>query len=65
MSNEKIDKVANAVFGGEGPPGCLNTFRTGQIGSWKYYFNKKHKKVFKKIAGQLLIDLGYEKDFEW
>lgn len=41
------------------------TFNEGQIGSWKKYFNKKHKQAFKKIAGQLLIDLGYERDLNW
>ena len=42
-----------------------NTFRAGQIGSWKTHFKEEHKKAFKEIAGQLLIDLGYEKDFNW
>lgn len=41
------------------------TFRVGQIGSWKSHFSEYHKKEFKKAAGQLLIDLGYEQDFEW
>ena len=41
------------------------TFRKGQIGSWREEFSEEHKIVFKEIAGQLLIDLGYEKDFNW
>jgi sulfotransferase 6B1 len=41
------------------------TFRKGQIGSWKKYFKPEHKRLFKEVAGQLLIDLGYEKDFNW
>lgn len=41
------------------------TFREGKIGAWKKYFLKRHKIAFKKIAGQLLIDLGYEKDLNW
>ena len=35
------------------------------IGQWKEYFTEKHKKEFKKEAGKLLIDLGYEEDFDW
>jgi hypothetical protein len=40
-------------------------FRKGVSGDWKNYFTGKHKKAFKEAAGQLLIDLGYEKDCEW
>lgn len=41
------------------------TFREGKIGSWKTIFTKYHKKIMKQVAGQLLIDLGYENDFNW
>lgn len=41
------------------------TFRKGQTGGWKKHFTSDQKKLFKKVAGQLLIDLGYEKDFNW
>ena len=41
------------------------TFHKGQIGAWKTEFTENHKKLFKEIAGQLLIDLGYEKDYNW
>lgn len=40
-------------------------YRKGQSGDWKNYFNKKDKKIFKQIAGDLLIELGYEKDYNW
>lgn len=35
------------------------------IGRWKTFFTKEHKQLFKKVAGQLLINMGYEKDFNW
>lgn len=41
------------------------TFREGKIGSWKKHFTKEHKALFKREAGQLLIELGYEKDTKW
>ncbi len=41
------------------------TFRSGKTGEWKKYFNDEHKRVFKEIAGDLLIKLGYEKDLNW
>jgi len=37
----------------------------GQIGNWKKYFNDSHKEEFKKTAGDFLIKLGYETDFNW
>ena len=39
--------------------------RKGQIGNWKEFFSEKHKEIFKEIGGDLLIKLGYEKDFNW
>ncbi len=35
------------------------------IGRWKKDMNEKEKKIFKNMAGELLIKLGYEKDFDW
>ena len=41
------------------------TFRSGKTGEWKKYFKEEHKKLFKDTAGDLLIQLGYEKDNDW
>jgi hypothetical protein len=41
------------------------TFRSGKTGEWKKHFTEEHKKIFKDVAGDLLIQLGYEKDGEW
>jgi glycosyltransferase involved in cell wall biosynthesis len=41
------------------------TFRKGIIGGWKEIFTEELKDLFKKNAGKLLIDLGYEKDSNW
>lgn len=40
-------------------------YRKGVSGDWKNYFNEKHKEIFKKNHGQLLIDLNYEKNRDW
>lgn len=37
----------------------------GGIGSWKTIFNQSHKEAFKKSAGNLLIELGYEQNLSW
>jgi len=59
VSQGRIDLVVKNLFGG------TETFRKGLIGDWKNHFKEHHKQAFKKVAGQLLIDLGYEKDFDW
>ena len=41
------------------------TFRSGKTGEWKKYFKDEHKKIFKDIAEDLLIRLGYERDLNW
>ncbi len=41
------------------------TFRSGKTGEWKKYFKPEHKKIFKDVAGELLVQLAYEKDDDW
>jgi hypothetical protein len=41
------------------------TFRSGKTGEWKKYFTDEHRKIFKDVAGDLLVRLGYEKDDDW
>ncbi len=59
-TEDELTDVAGMLFGR-----TWSTFREGQIGSWKKHFTPALKEKFKRIAGQLLIDLGYEKDFDW
>lgn len=41
------------------------TFRKGSIGDWRKDFTPENKRVFKEVAGDLLIRLGYEEDYNW
>jgi len=41
------------------------TFRSGKTGEWKKHFTEEHKRIFKDVAGDLLVKLGYEKDNDW
>jgi hypothetical protein len=41
------------------------TFRKGRTGEWRIYFDDEHKRLFKEVAGDLLVRLGYEKDNDW
>ncbi len=42
-----------------------STARKGVVGDWQNHFSDQHKQKFKAIAGDLLIELGYVKDFNW
>jgi hypothetical protein len=46
-------------------PARSPTFRSGKTGEWKKYFSDEHKKIFKNVAGNLLVKLGYETDNDW
>jgi len=41
------------------------TFRTGKSGGWRKAFTEEHKRLFKEVAGDLLIRLGYETNLDW
>jgi hypothetical protein len=54
-----VNHICKNAFGQGG------TFREGKIGSWREHFTEAQKNRFKKVAGKLLITLGYEKDLNW
>lgn len=41
------------------------TFRSGKTGEWKKHFTDEHKEIFKEVAGDLLIKLGFETNLHW
>jgi hypothetical protein len=55
-----LDALESAINPGKSP-----TFRSGKTGEWTKHFTDEHKKIFKNVAGDLLIKLGYEKDNDW
>jgi len=46
-------------------PSRSPTFRSGTSGSWREYFSEANKRLFKEVAGDLLIRLGYEHSNDW
>lgn len=46
-------------------PGQSPTFRSGKAGTWRAQFSPQNKDLFKDVAGDLLIRLGYERDRNW
>ncbi len=48
-----------------GQEDATSFFRKGVAGDWQNVFTERHKEIFKKEAGALLVELGYEKDGDW
>jgi hypothetical protein len=46
-------------------PERSHTFRSGKRGGWEASFTPGLKDEFKRVAGDLLIRLGYERDNDW
>lgn len=46
-------------------PSRSPTFRSGKTGEWKKRFTEEHKKIFRDVAGDLLVRLEYESDKNW
>jgi sulfotransferase 6B1 len=46
-------------------PRKSHTYRSGKTGGWHDHFKDEHRKLFKDVAGDLLIRLGYEKNNDW
>lgn len=58
-TDDELNTIATQIFGG------TQTFRKGMIGSWKEAMTEEHKHTCKKLIGQHLINMGYEKDENW
>lgn len=46
-------------------PKKSGTFRKGKPGNWRDHFTQRNIDYFKETTGDLLINLGYEKDDSW
>jgi len=46
-------------------PRKSHTFRSGKTGGWREFFTAEHKSLFKEVAGDLVVRLGYEKTNDW
>ena len=59
LSDNKLRTIYRKHFG-KG----WNFFR-GKVGAWKDYFKDEHINAAKEEIGDLLIELGYEKNVDW
>ena len=61
MPENDIVKILEKCIEPERSP----TFRSGKTGGWKQHFTNEHKSLFKDVAGDLLVKLGYEENNDW
>ena len=40
-------------------------YRKGTTGDWREHFTKQHRDEAKSMMGDVLIEMGYEQDFDW
>jgi glycosyltransferase involved in cell wall biosynthesis len=48
-----------------GTEDSLSPARIGMAGDWSRVFTAEDRRIFKEAAGDLLIELGYERDHDW
>jgi hypothetical protein len=65
LSQIELDYLVESIHGLHETKDFSSTFRCGQIGLWKECFTEEHIKICKKNMGMELIQLGYEKDYDW
>ncbi len=66
--NLSTQQIKSKFASGALDPEESHTFKKGgkgSIGGWKNVFQEFHKEQFKTVAGNLLIELGYEQDSNW
>jgi len=61
LSPERIKMISEQSFGSKNSW----TFNTGKKNRWKSKFDEELKQIFKNEYGDLLLKLGFEKDYNW
>lgn len=61
----KIDAEMLEYLASNARSSKTQTFRSGTINNWKTHFDDDLKDIFKEVAGDILIKMGYEKDNNW
>jgi hypothetical protein len=59
----RFERLSKGRKRGEEDPASF--FRKGVAGDWRDVFTREDRRIFKEAAGDLLVELGYEKDSEW
>ncbi|MDA0369019.1 MAG: sulfotransferase domain-containing protein [Proteobacteria bacterium] len=66
QSGGKIEEGRDAThIYNDGSPAIARGLRRGIAGDWQNHFTPKVSRVFKDMAGDALVALGYEADLDW
>lgn len=49
----------------QGEEDSTSFFRKGVAGDWRDVFTERNREIYKKIAGKMLVEVGYEKSLDW
>lgn len=60
LDEVQLGAVLGGVFDPESP-----TFREGSVAGWRARYTPEHVRAFKGVAGDLLVELGYESSGDW
>ncbi len=60
LSRERAQQIAQRMYSEKSL-----TYRKGTVGDWRNHFTEDHRRAFKEVAGDILIELGYEKSTDW
>jgi hypothetical protein len=63
VSSASFERLSRGRERGQEDPSSF--FRKGVAGDWKNVFTERDKLIFKEVAGDLLVMLGYEGDENW
>ena len=59
LTQDRLDWIVDHLFGGDPRERVSWTFRRGQIGDWKKYFQPHHRVLFNQLWGAYQQALGY------
>lgn len=62
VETTSFERVTNRKRGEEQSSAFL---RKGVAGDWREVFTERDKEIFKEVAGDFLIRLGYKEDNNW
>ncbi len=63
VEEASFEKLSGGRRRGEEDPTSM--VRKGVSGDWRGAFTERDRRIFKEEAGDLLVELGYEKDDDW
>jgi hypothetical protein len=65
LLTEELDSNPDAKWQQQKAGELVEPLKKGKSGSWRELFTERDRTVFKEVAGELLIEWGYEENLDW